>query len=88
MNLTKTKEILEQLVRIHNEKNLLDEELKDIREVVEQELDGVSYADLNKIASLKAKQKLGETISKMQDFTDLADALHNWGEKKCQNTLK
>ena len=77
MNLTRTKEILEQLVRIHNEKNLLDEELKDIKEVVDEELDGVSYSDLNKIASLKAKQKLGETISKMQDFTDLADALHN-----------
>ena len=76
MNLTRTKEILEQLVRIHSEKNLLDEELKDIKEVVEQELGGVSYADLNKIASLKAKQKLGETISKMQDFTDLADALN------------
>ena len=76
MNLTRTKEILEQLVRIHNEKNLLDEELKDIKEVVEKELGGVSYTDLNKIASLKAKQKLGETISKMQDFTDLADALH------------
>ena len=76
MNLTRTKQILEQLVRIHNEKNLLDEELKDIKEVVEQELDGVSYSDLNKIASLKAKQKLGETIIKMQDFTELADALH------------
>jgi len=77
MNLTRTKEILEQLVRIHSEKNLLDEELKDIKEVVEQELTEVKFADLNKIASLKAKQKLGETISKMQDFTDLADALHN-----------
>ena len=77
MNLTRTKQILEQLVRIHNEKSLLDEELKDIKEVVEQELDGVSYVDLNKIASLKAKQKLGETISKMQDFTDLADALNS-----------
>ena len=76
MNITRTKQILEQLVRIHNEKNLLDEELKDIKEVVDEELDGVSYADLNKIASLKAKQKLGETISKMQDFTELADALH------------
>ena len=76
MNLTRTKEILEQLVRIHSEKDLLDEELKDIKEVVEKELDSVSYADLNKIASLKAKQKLGEMISKMQDFTDLADALH------------
>ena len=77
MNLTKTKEILEQLVRIHNEKNSLDEELKDIKEVVEKELDSVSYADLNKIAALKVKQKLGETISKMQDFTDLADALNS-----------
>ena len=77
MNLTKTKEILEQLVRIHNEKNLLNEELKDIKEVVDEELTEVKFADLNKIASLKAKQKLGETISKMNEFTDLADALHN-----------
>ena len=77
MNLTRTKQILEQLVRIHNEKNLLDEELKDIKEAVEQELDGVSYSDLNKIASLKAKQKLGETISKYNDFVDLSEALNN-----------
>ena len=77
MNLTRTKEILEQLVRIHNEKNLLDEELKDIKEVVEKELDGVSYADLNKIASLKAKQKLGETISKYNDFISLSDDLNS-----------
>ena len=77
MNLTKTKEILEQLVRIHSEKNLLDEELKDIKEVVEQELDGVSYSDLNKIASLKAKQKLGETISKYNDFISLSDDLNS-----------
>ena len=76
MNLTKTKEILEQLVRIHNEKKLLDEELKDIKEVVEKELTDVSYTDLNKIASLKAKQKLGETISKYNDFVDLSEALH------------
>ena len=77
MNLTRTKEILEQLVRIHSEKNLLDEELKDIKEVVEQELDGVSYSDLNKIASLKAKQKLGETISKYNDFISLSDDLNS-----------
>ena len=77
MNLTKTKEILEQLVRIHNEKNLLDEELKDIKEVVEKELDGVSYADLNKIAALKAKQKLGETIYKYNDFVSLSEALRD-----------
>ena len=77
MNLTKTKEILEQLVRIHNEKNLLDEELKDIKAVVEQELDGVSYADLNKIAALKAKQKLGETIYKYNDFVSLSEALRD-----------
>ena len=77
MNLTRTKQILEQLVRIHSEKNLLDEELKDIKEVVDEELTEVKFADLNKIASLKAKQKLGETISKMNEFTDLADALHN-----------
>ena len=77
MNLTRTKEILEQLVRIHSEKNLLDEELKDIKEVVEQELTEVKFADLNKIASLKAKQKLGETISKYNSFISLSDDLNS-----------
>ena len=37
MNLTRTKEILEQLISIHNEKTILDEEIKDIKEVVEKE---------------------------------------------------
>ena len=76
MNLTKTKEILEQLVRIHNEKNLLDEELKDIKEVVDEELTEVKFADLNKIASLKAKQKLGETVSKLNEFLELEEAVN------------
>ena len=77
MNLTRTKEILEQLVRIHNEKLLLDEELKDIKEVVENDLSEVNWTDLNKIASLTAKQKLGDTVSKIEEFKDLVDALHN-----------
>ena len=76
MNLTKTKQVLDQLVRIHNEKLLLDEELKDIKEVVENELSEVNWTDLNKIASLTAKQKLGDTVSKMEEFKDLVDALN------------
>lgn len=76
MNLTKTKKVLEQLVRIHNEKLLLDEELKDIKEVVENELSEVKFSDLNKIASLTAKQKLGDTVSKLEEFKDLVDALN------------
>ena len=76
MNLTKTKKVLEQLVRIHNEKLLLDEELKDIKEVVENELSEVKFSDLNKIASLTAKQKLGDTVSKLEEFKELVDALN------------
>lgn len=76
MNLTKTKRVLEQLVRIHNEKLLLDEELKDIKEVVENELSEVKFSDLNKIASLTAKQKLGDTVSKIEEFKELVDALN------------
>ena len=76
MNLTKTKQVLEQLVRIHNEKLLLDEELKDIKEVVENDLSEVKFSDLNKIASLTAKQKLGDTVSKLEEFKDLVDALN------------
>ena len=76
MNLTKIKQVLEQLVRIHNEKLLLDEELKDIKEVVENDLSEVNWTDLNKIASLTAKQKLGDTVSKLEEFKDLVDALN------------
>lgn len=76
MNLTKTKQVLDQLVRIHNEKLLLDEELKDIKEVVENELSEVNWTDLNKIASLTAKQKLGDTVSKLEEFKELVDALN------------
>lgn len=75
MNLTKTKEILEQLVRIHSEKNLLDEELKDIKEVVEKELEEVKWSNLNKVAKLKAQQKLGDTMLKIAEFSDLVDTL-------------
>lgn len=77
MNLTKTKEILEQLVRIHNEKNLLDEELKDIKEVVDEELPEVSWSDLNKIGKLTATSKLGETVAKLNSFLTLNDDLHS-----------
>lgn len=77
MNIQKIKELLEQLVRIHNEKNLLDEELKTIKEVVDEELDDVSFSDLNKIASLTAKQKLGETVSKLNEFLELEEAVNS-----------
>lgn len=77
MNIQKIKELLEQLVRIHNEKNLLDEELKSIKEVVDEELDDVSFSDLNKIASLTAKQKLGETVSKLNEFLELEEAVNS-----------
>lgn len=76
MNLTKTKEILEQLVRIHNEKNLLDEELKDIKEVVDEELTEVKWNNLNKLAKLKSQQKLGETMLKMSEFSELVESLN------------
>ena len=33
--------------------------------------------DLNKVAKLKATQKLGETIVKYNEFVDLTDSLHN-----------
>lgn len=74
MNLTKTKEILNRLVNIHQEIDTLNEEIKDIKNVVDEELEGVKFADLNKIAKLKATSKLGETVSKMNEFLELEEA--------------
>lgn len=75
MNLTKTKEILARLVSIHQEIDTLNEELKDIKTVVDEELPDIKFADLNKIGKLTATQKLGETVSKLNDFLELESAV-------------
>lgn len=76
MNLTLSKEYLERLVNIHTEKLTLDEDLKSLKEEIEEKIPELNFTSLNKIASLKAKQKLGDTVSKMEEFKDLVDALN------------
>ena len=78
MNLTKTQEYLGRLVNLHSEIETLNQDLKQIKEEIEEELPEVKWNDLNKVAKLKATQKLGETIVKYNEFVDLADSLHNW----------
>ena len=77
MSIVKTKEYFERLKNIHNEIETLNQDLKQIKEEIEEELPDVKFADLNKVAKLKATQKLGETIVKYNEFVDLADSLHN-----------
>lgn len=77
MNLTKTQEYLSRLVNLHSEIETLNQDLKQIKEEIEEELPDVKWNDLNKVAKLKATQKLGETIVKYNEFVDLADSLHN-----------
>lgn len=77
MNLTKTQEYLGRLVNLHSEIETLNQDLKQIKEEIEEELPEVKWNDLNKVAKLKATQKLGETIVKYNEFVDLADSLHN-----------
>lgn len=77
MNLTKTKEILERLVSIHQEIDTLNEELKDIKTVVDEELPEVSWNNLNKIGKLTATSKLGETVAKLNSFLELEEAVNS-----------
>lgn len=77
MNLTKTKEILARLVSIHQEIDTLNEELKDIKTIVDEELPDIKFADLNKIGKLKATSKLGETVSKLNEFLELEEAVNS-----------
>ena len=77
MNLTKTKEILERLVSIHQEIDTLNEEIKDIKTVVEEELPEVKWNNLNKIGKLTATSKLGETVAKLNSFLELEEAVNN-----------
>lgn len=76
MNLTKTKEILERLVSIHQEIDTLNEELKDIKTIVDEELPEVKWNNLNKIGKLTATSKLGETVAKLNSFLELEEAVN------------
>ena len=75
MNLTKVKQLLERIISIHQEIDTLNEELKDIKTVVDEELPEVKWNNLNKIGKLKATQKLGETMLKMAEFSELVESL-------------
>ena len=77
MNLTKVKQLLERIISIHQEIDTLNEELKDIKTVVEEELPEVSYSDLNKLGKLTATQKLGETVTKLNNFLELELAVNS-----------
>ena len=77
MNLTKVKQLLERIISIHQEFDTLNEELKDIKTVVDEELPEVSWSDLNKIGKLTATSKLGETVAKLNSFLTLNDDLHS-----------
>ena len=77
MNLTKTKQLLERIISIHQEIDTLNEELKDIKTVVDEELPEVVWSDLNKIGKLTATSKLGETVAKLNSFLTLNDDLHS-----------
>ena len=77
MNLTKVKQLLERIISIHQEIDTLNEELKDIKTVVDEELPEVKWNNLNKIGKLKATQKLGETVAKLNSFLTLNDDLHS-----------
>lgn len=76
MNLTKVKQLLERIISIHKEIDTLNEELKDIKTVVEEELPDIKFADLNKIGKLTATSKLGETVAKLNSFLELEEAVN------------
>ena len=76
MNLTKVKQLLERIISIHKEIDTLNEELKDIKTVVDEELSEVAYSDLIKLGKLTATQKLGETVAKLNSFLELEEAVN------------
>ena len=75
MTLTKVKQLRERIISIHQEIDTLNEELKDIKTVVAEELPEVSWSDLNKIGTLTATSKLGETVAKLNSFLELEEAV-------------
>ena len=77
MNLTKVKQLLERIISIHQEIDTLNEELKDIKTVVDEELPEVKWNNLNKLGKLTVTQKLGETVTNLNNFLELELAVNN-----------
>lgn len=75
-NVTELKEVFERLVNLHHEINTLNEDVKAVKEECSETLPDVVFADLNSLAKLKATQKLGEKVSKVNEWLDLAETLN------------
>lgn len=75
MNVTKLKEMYNRLVNLHSEIDLLQQDLKAMKEEVEEALPKVSFTDLSAAAKLKAQNKLGEKVSKLNSFLELVESV-------------
>lgn len=75
-DVTVLKETFGRLVSLHNEILTLQEDIKAIKEECEETLPDVVFTDLSAQAKLKAQQKLGEKVSKVTEWLDLAESLN------------
>lgn len=70
------KEVFNRLVALHGEISILQEDIKTIKEEFEESDTDVSFTDLNSLAKLKATNKLGSKVHKLNEFLELNDQLN------------
>ena len=71
----KQKEYYERVLRLVNEKLTLDEDIKALKDEMNEEVGKESTATIVKLANLTAKSKLASTIEDIKGLEALADDL-------------
>lgn len=74
MSETKRK-FYERLVNLHHEVNVLNQDLKALKEEFEEALPDEKFPDLNRVAKLDATNKLGDAVYKAELFIETAEEM-------------
>lgn len=76
MNSQELKEVFNRLVALHGEIEILQQDIKQIKEECDESFPDVKFTDLSSLAKLKATQKLGDKVHKINEFLELNEILN------------
>ena len=73
-NVKKTQQqYFDNFVNLYSELAMLTEDVKQLTEQFKEDYESADIANLKKVAKLKAEQKVGDAVTKSQDFLEAVD---------------
>lgn len=69
------KDFYDRLVNLHNEIDMLNQDIKLLKEEFEDALPEEDFAEVNRVAKLDAQQKLGQAVGKAESFIEAVEEL-------------